>query len=393
MADSNRLNLAYVAESTWGTTPAGPPILQDLRFTSESLGQDTNSVTSQEIRSDRQVADIIRTGVSVSGDINGELSYGTYDDFFASVLYSAGWSTAVVVDAADTAISVTSTSVFTHATAWAITPTVGMWIRVSGFVAAGNNGFFKVTAATSTTITVAGTPLTIVSAGPAITINQGAQIVNGTTETSFTVEKEYSDLTNEFASITGLIPATMNLSVAADQIVTLGFGLLGKTETTTAATVGDGTNDAATTSQVMNGIDHVRSVSENAASLSITAFSMEVQNNLRQRLQVATLGPISIGAGFVNPTGTVQAYYTSAYADIVDKYIADTASSLALVLRDGSSITAANHYVVEFPRIKYSAARRVAGGVNQDILADMSWSAYREPTEGVTCRIVRFPAV
>ena len=64
MADADRIRVSYEAESAFGVIAAttGEDLI-DLRITSESLRQDTNSTTSQEIRSDRQITDVVRRKV------------------------------------------------------------------------------------------------------------------------------------------------------------------------------------------------------------------------------------------------------------------------------------------------------------------------------------------
>ena len=52
---------------------------------------------------------------------------------------------------------------------------------------------------------------------------------------------------------------------------------------------------------------------------------------------------------------------------------------------------ASNAYVFEFPRVKFTSGQRNAGGTEQDVFADLQFTAYRETTEDVTIRIVRFP--
>src|SRR5690349_3159718 len=90
MSDSNRTNLAYVKETTYGVTPGGPPTLKNIRYTGEGLSQENTTVTSQEIRSDRQVAGLFRTGIRVAGDVNFEFSYGNpLDELMEFSLLSA----------------------------------------------------------------------------------------------------------------------------------------------------------------------------------------------------------------------------------------------------------------------------------------------------------------
>lgn len=88
MADSSRAQLYFLEETVWGTTPAAA--LKALRFTGESLKPETDGTTSSEIRSDRQVTDWIRTGERAAGDVNFELSYGTFDNLLEGAL-GARW--------------------------------------------------------------------------------------------------------------------------------------------------------------------------------------------------------------------------------------------------------------------------------------------------------------
>lgn len=94
IADSSRTRLAYIAESTWGTTPSNPT-WKNLRITAESFTFDTETVTSNELRPDRNIPDLTRVGRSASGGFDLEMSYGTFDDLLESVLFGT-WTTDVL---------------------------------------------------------------------------------------------------------------------------------------------------------------------------------------------------------------------------------------------------------------------------------------------------------
>jgi len=95
MSDSNRTKLSFVAESTWGTTPAAS--LQVLRWTGESFKYNLSTGQSSEIRDDRNISELFKNDSSVTGGFNFELSYGTYDDFMAGALCGS-WSSNVLVN-------------------------------------------------------------------------------------------------------------------------------------------------------------------------------------------------------------------------------------------------------------------------------------------------------
>lgn len=90
---SNRTAIRIVKETVFNTTPA-TPAFKNMRYTGESLAYNIRNITSNEIRSDRMTADLIKVGADVSGDLNVELSFETFDDLIAGALCSS-WSAPV----------------------------------------------------------------------------------------------------------------------------------------------------------------------------------------------------------------------------------------------------------------------------------------------------------
>jgi hypothetical protein len=85
MANGSRHSMRYVAEATYGTTPA-TPAFKPIRHTGTTLGLSKESLQSEELRDDRQIADFRHGAYQVGGDINIELSYGSFDDLLEAVL-------------------------------------------------------------------------------------------------------------------------------------------------------------------------------------------------------------------------------------------------------------------------------------------------------------------
>jgi len=90
MANGSRHSLFAVKEATYGTTPTDPA-LDLVRITGTTLGLAKDSLQSEEIRSDRQIADFRLGANQVGGAINFELSYGSFDQLLQAVLLSADW--------------------------------------------------------------------------------------------------------------------------------------------------------------------------------------------------------------------------------------------------------------------------------------------------------------
>ncbi len=390
-AQADLIQMYYAEEATYGTRePTGPYV--DLRFTSESLQKTTESVVSSEIRSDRQNVDVIRTGIGAGGDINFELSYATYDDYFRWALMDAAaglpWSGLVVYAAAQTDIAATAaTDLFTRTADFDAAIQLNTWIKVSGFVTAANNGIFKIlSSADIKNITIAQTGVLVDEAvTPAVTVTGASQIVNGTTFWSHSLQKKYTDLTNIFEDFTSLSVNTMALNVPVDGIVTGTFGMIGQTAASGSVPY-DVAPAAANTNEVMAAVEDVLKIEESAAAYGSMAFTLNLNNNLRQRQEIGTLGAISVGAGSIEVTGNVQAYFATVAA--MDRYLNFTSSNIAIIFQD----SVGNNYVIDVPEVLYTDGKRVAGGRNTDIIADLSWTAKRDPTEGITIRMAKFTA-
>ena len=88
ISDISREKFALVKEAALGTQVTDQ-LLQVCRITSEGLKQDTDIMTSREIRDDRQIAAVARTRIAVSGPIEFEVSFSrSIDELMAAALMS-----------------------------------------------------------------------------------------------------------------------------------------------------------------------------------------------------------------------------------------------------------------------------------------------------------------
>jgi len=94
--NSSETEIGILTEPSWGGTPS-PLTFQAIRVTGESLKTNRDNVVSDEIRADRNVTDLIQVGGSAAGGIDGELSYGTFDDLIESALFGS-WVTNNIVN-------------------------------------------------------------------------------------------------------------------------------------------------------------------------------------------------------------------------------------------------------------------------------------------------------
>lgn len=388
MSDSSRVQLSYVAESTWGTTPASA--LTNMRITGESLKYNIGTDKSAELRSDRQTTDLIQTSFDASGDVNFELSYGSFDDMFKAALYSAGWSTTVAVSATDISAANADNSYNSTTTDFTTENiSVGQWIKVGGFTDSANNGFAKVVSVTANKIVVSNLTLADEAAGDTVTM-AGSMIRNGTTQESFSIEKKFDDIT-QFVGFRGMVPNTLALNIESQSKVTGTIGFTGKDAVgPQGTTIGTGAPNAANSNQVLSVGSHIQNVREAGALLSSTAYARTINfslnNNNRNKDAVGQKGAVGISAGSVEITGTLTAYFED--ETLYQKFINNTSSSLDYRIEDD----AGNAYVITFPNVKYSDGNVVAGGQNEFVVAEMSFEAILDTTTDCMIQIDRFAA-
>lgn len=383
--DANRVRLSQVKEVTYGTTPSSP--LKEIRLLRESLKQSTTWVRSTQIRNDRQVVGVKRTDIKAEGGIEFELSYGDFDDHFEQGLMSSAWSAVVTQTktvysfaSGDNSINDSGNNFVTNGYL------ADYWVKISGAANAANNGYFKAVSVAAGKIVLAGGTLVTESAGASITLVQGARVKNGTTITSYSIEREYRDLTTELTAYTGMVIDQLSLSGAVGQLWTGSLTYIGKKEESKTATIGNGSYTAASGNAIMNSVDDINKILENATAIvEVLATTLQLNNNLRGRTEMAKLGVQSVGSGTCDLTGTLRTYFST--KTLFDKYLNFTETGFAIVLKDPSG----NAYVVDIPKMNFTDGQRVTGGENTDIIAELSFQAFRHPTQDMTIQIARFP--
>lgn len=173
MASSNRTQIASVRETTVGTTP-GTPRMRLRRVNGETLRLVSTFAQSNEMRSDRMAADVIRIGKTSDGDMPYDLLYPFPDSPNDSDLCSAFYNdftnraTRFNDGTADSVITAVATTgeVVTCTTGTAFV--AGQLVRLTGFGVTGNNVVAKCTTGSATVPAFVGAGLTD-EAAPAAT--------------------------------------------------------------------------------------------------------------------------------------------------------------------------------------------------------------------------------
>jgi hypothetical protein len=225
-ADSNRVSV-YISEETgsWGETPSSPAMTQ-LPINGENLIHKKQTVVSNRLRSDRMRDYLAEVGVNAEGEVPFELSFADFDLILEGLLgsdYVTATTGAVATIAADTSDDSFNRSAGDFTADGFV---VGMYVKVSGFTEAANNGIHKITALTATKMTVAGSNLATEAEGDTVTI-RAKMLRNGTTQKSYLLEKRFEDL-SQYIYFAGMKVNQMTLNVKSQEVVGGSVSFLGK---------------------------------------------------------------------------------------------------------------------------------------------------------------------
>jgi len=417
MADTNRVQLSFNEEETaWGTmsVSATTPLI-DLRFTGESFAFNIANIQSAEIRSDRQVTDLIQTGADVSGGFNFELSYDDngFAELFKAALWSSAWSQSI--QSAKSSLILTQGATYGYFSTLdypdeqlggAGTFVTGQWIKLSGYASAAtavNHGCYFIVAARGTGLDV----LPNIPLATTVTTNstpwvQGCLVRNGTTETSYTFERYHSDITQYF-DFKGMVANTLAVTAAANAIVTGSMGFVGKVATVAGTSGNANTHTSAAEEDVMNGVADVARIMEGYpsgtagsnsfatidTSLIIQEISFNLANNVRGISGIGYLGYADVGVGALQVTGNLNAYFLD--STFYTKYLNATATGLSFECTD-SEDDSGNTYIFTFPKIKIQTDGINVPGQNADVMENMTWQAIRHPDFEWTIQVDKMPS-
>jgi len=224
---------------------------------------------------------------------------------------------------------------------------------------------------------------------------QTNSLKNGTTRTSFTMERAHLDK-NQYFLFTGMVPNTFNLTVSAGAIVTGSFDFMGGfpsddsvgygLKQTTYEESSSGTPTAALTTSPYNGIGNVGTIKEGDVALSgvyLSEISLSLANNLRSLPALGQDTPIDITAGKFDVTGSITAYFED--ESLYDKFMHGTATSLEFTLTDAASNTM--QFII--PSIKYESDTANASGQDTDIMETLNFRAIYDSVSACTINLVR----
>lgn len=368
------LIIAYKKEVTFGVLPANDATAKQLRRTRFGLSMTKDAIKSTEIRRDRQRPAARHAMRRTGGDIEGELSLGTYADFIGSGLLRAFAAVPSLSALTNVTASATAPQFVRAAGSW-ITDglRVGMTIRQAGWTttATANNGKnFTIIALTATNMTVAETVAAKASGDSVVVSIPGKSTyvpLTGHTNDSYAFEQWAPDATQSRRFL-GQRVGGLKFSAPANDKAMLTTTFMGQ-DRATAGTQYFTSATAAGTSQMQTGL--IGTVYVNGVALgTLTSFELTTSNGLDVVPVVGSPLTPDVFPGSVDVTGSFSVLWQDA---TVDGYFdLETEVPVMLQLRDSVS-TACDFINLVMP------ANKISGGDAPDaekaIVQSFSFSA------------------
>ena len=356
------VELRYGAETTLGTQSNATG--QVLRRISSTLALAKDAFTSNEVRPDQQVYDA-RHGVRrVTGNVHGELSTKSYDDFIEAALRGT-WTAGVSVQNSTPAMSTATLTATTGASTGTFTASAGSFLtaglrvgdvfRVTG--STGNtNKNFRIVGMTATTLTVFPAPATATAATTWTIAVQGKKLATGTSQRSFTIEQYYPDI-DVSETFVGCRVGEMAVSMPPTGMATVSFGVQGinmlGTNAANAPVFASPT--AAVSTGILAGVNGSLSVA-GAPSALVTQLDFNVGLNLYSAPVVGSQSVPEIFYGRTVINGTLSAYFAD--QTMLNYFLNETEIALQALLDDANGT---DFMAFRMNRVKLMGATKTVG--------------------------------
>lgn len=384
LARGTAKTVSYKKETVWGTL-AGATGGKQLRRVTANFNLAKETYESNEIRTDRQVADF-RHGVrSAEGSLNGELSSASYADFMAAILAKDFAAKTALSGLSITISGAGPTYTVTRAAGSFLTDAVrvGMVVRLTGtFNAANVSKNLLVTAVTALALTVVvlnGTALVaegpIASAGMSFPGKNTLVPKTGHTDDSFTIEEWFSDIAQSEV-YTGMKVGSMNVQLPASGLATVDFSFMGKDLASKGTT-------QYFTSPTAQGSDGIYAAVNGAVLFDgtpvavITSADFSVERGMENAQVVGSNSIADIFSGRIRATGNLSVYFTDAV--FRNAFDAETPVSLVFSFVEGSD-AAADFVSFVMPKVKLGSFTKEDGELG--ITASTSFTALLNDVTG-----------
>jgi len=365
--ETTETQLSYVPESAWGTTPN--VAFTALRHVGSPLQGSKSRTRPNEITGSRRVSPAVTQSEQASGSINFNLSYGTFDDFFAAAL-GGDWTTAQIIAGVSGDITVTTgTNVLSSTTSNKFQNLVeNQWIELRGFSTNSgiNNGFYRLATKTNNqnlilagkTITVTETP-----SGTAASVRNAGMLRNGDLVKSYHLQNRFAS--NIWLRYAGAMVASLSLTGNNNTNFTGVINIAARDELSATTAAGNGTVNPAPSGGFFDSVASFAGVQidDTALDAGVTFVSVNISRE-GAGMDYAMGSAAAQGArwGQVQVAGQIELYFKSLTQYALFK--SETRSRVSWRKRD----SAGNSYIFTLPGSNLMNPVIQVGGPNQAIL-------------------------
>ena len=380
-ATGSQAGLSFTKETVWGETPSAQ--FAGINFVSESMEYKIENKTSKTIRPDRQTSDLVQVGAECSGGFSSEFQSGNVDGFLPGFFMDTDWHVeSDALTGVDFAIETGAGVGGIITTASAPNATVGEVITITGAAQAGNNVRTRVISISGNDIHVTAPLVTETSAS--ITM-ASTYIRNGVTKSSYSIERENSDV-SQFFLYKGMTPDSMEFALEVDEPAMINLDFVGRFETLeqTTASTGNPTDPALT--PVINSADSVGFIKIDNVPVEaciVEKANIKLGNQVEGKKAVGTLGFCNSNAKSLLLTGDLEMFFED--NTYYDRYLAGTEFSLEIEMSD----TAGNTYTIFLPRCKFDTGKANVSGKDDDVMESHSFVGLVHGDSGFTIQITK----
>jgi hypothetical protein len=206
---------------------------------------------------------------------------------------------------------------------------------------------------------------------------------------SFSIETGYNDV-GQFMIQDGMVPGTFSLDISTGSIITGTIGFEGRSTDLKQTTVlGNKAKYAvleAPAGEVVNATTDVGDITKDGTNFEacIQSLSISGEANLRQQACIGSKFSSGIGAGRFNLSGSMSIFFQDErlFRDFLDHETV----SLSFSITDHAGCA----YYYTIPATKFSSDEIAPGGIDQDVIENMEWVAFRDPATGCMLQVDRF---
>lgn len=278
---------------------------------------------------------------------------------------------------------------------------VGDWIKVGGtatamkFATAVDNDWCRISAIAAHTLTFDRIPsgwAADAGTGKTIQIFFGDTMVNGTTERSNTIERQFLDqAATGYEYLTGMELDKLSFNFTSQSKITHKRTYMGASATIGTTRAAGATDIAPPAYAVLQTSSNVGRLGLGGSPVAAPSYmkdlTIDFMNNMRRQTAIGYLAAVGIGEGGFEASGTMNLYFgdTTIYGQI----LAGTATSFdeRIVSSQGNR----EGYVFDFPTVKFKSGAPTIPGKNNDVMIpNAQWQAIRDVNLGYTCRATRY---